>query len=286
VNIHKSRPAKFLWAVIDKTIADDISLHGASIAFFFIFSTAPLVVLIVSLSGFLFGDVNSARQLTQHISRFISPEIAETIKLYIQRNATFKTGIWATVLAVITLIFGATTVISQLKTTLDVIWKSEPSRFHSVLQYFINRLISLVLILIITLLFATSLVFEAIIDNYSDLIITLWPIYPRIFLQVVSNSISVIFSMVFFAAIFKLLPDASVKWKNVFIGSLITTALFYTGKYLVGLYLASPSIQVTYRVAGSFVVFLIWVYYNTLILLVGAEITSLLPKFKINIPSQ
>lgn len=286
MNIHKSRPAKFLWAVIDKTIADDISLHGASIAFFFIFSTAPLVVLIVSLSGFLFGDVNSARQLTQHISRFISPEIAETIKLYIQRNATFKTGIWATVLAVITLIFGATTVISQLKTTLDVIWKSEPSRFHSVLQYFINRLISLVLILIITLLFATSLVFEAIIDNYSDLIITLWPIYPRIFLQVVSNSISVIFSMVFFAAIFKLLPDASVKWKNVFIGSLITTALFYTGKYLVGLYLASPSIQVTYRVAGSFVVFLIWVYYNTLILLVGAEITSLLPKFKINIPSQ
>jgi len=286
VNIHKSRHAKFLWAVIDKTIADDISLHGASIAFFFIFSTAPLVVLIVSLSGFLFGDVNSARQLTQHIARFISPEKAETIKLYIQRNATFKTGIWATLLAVITLISGATTVISQLKTTLDVIWKSEPSRFHSVLQYFINRLISLVLILIITLLFATSLVFEAIIDNYSDLIITLWPIYPRIFLQVVSNSISVIFSMVFFAAIFKLLPDASVKWKNVFIGSLMTTVLFYTGKYLVGLYLASPSIQVTYRVAGSFVVFLIWVYYNTLILLVGAEITSLLPKFKINIPSQ
>lgn len=269
-----------MWAVIDKTLADDISLHGASIAFFFIFSTAPLVILIVSLSGFLFGNVDSARQLTQHISRFISPEIAETIKLYIQRNATFSSGIWATVLAVITLIFGATTVISQLKTTLDVIWKSEPSRFHSVLQYFINRLISLVLILIITLLFATSLVFEAIIDNYSDLIITIWPVYPRIFLQILSNSISIFFSVIFFAVIFKLLPDAIVKWKNVFIGSLITTALFYTGKYMVGLYLASPSIQVTYRVAGSFVVFLIWIYYNTLILLVGAEITSLLPRFK------
>lgn len=267
----------FAKRILSKTITNavkhEVPLHGAAIAFYTIFSIAPLFVIILSISQFLLAEELVQQKLYSMVAEFTGPQMSESIQKIIEAYSSSPSNIFAYALAIIMVIFGATTVITQLKSSLNTIWHVEERKFNVVYQYLIDRAVSFLIIIITTALFICVLFLEAVtplITNFFDFFI------PDAFVSFLILGLPVssfILSLLFFYIIFRILPDVRIPRKDVFTGALFTAVLFILGKYLVGLYLGNSSIQVAYRAAGSFVVFLIWVYYNVQIILLGAEFT-------------
>lgn len=263
--------------ILSKTITNavkhEVPLHGAAIAFYTIFSIAPLFVIILSISQFLLSEDLVQQKLYGMIAEFTGPQMSESIQKIIEAYSSSPSNIFAYALAIITVIFGATTVITQLKSSLNTIWHVTERKYHVVYQYLIDRAVSFLIIIITTALFICVLFLEAIAPlttSFFDFFIPDLVVSFLIFGFPVS---SFLLTLLFFYIIFRILPDIRIPRKDVFTGALFTAVLFIIGKYLVALYLGNSSVQVAYRAAGSFVVFLIWVYYNVQIILLGAEFT-------------
>lgn len=258
---------------LNNAVKHDLPLHGAAIAFYTIFSIAPLFIIILSLSQFLLSEELVQQKLFEMMSDFLGSSMAGSIQTLIETYGSAPTNIIAYVIAIATIVFGATTVITQLKSSLNTIWEAEQKEYHVVYQYLIDRLLSMVLIIIITVLFVGVLFIEAIsplIINFFDYVL---PEFMEPILTFGLPVSSFFMALLFFYILFRLLPDVQVPKKDVLIGALTTAVLFLFGKFLVGWYLGNASVQVAYRAAGSFVVFLIWTYYNIQIILLGAEFT-------------
>jgi membrane protein len=253
----------------------NIALHGAAIAFYTIFSIAPLIILILALISLILGEQQTMQVFTSYLQQLFGADIASTLIESANESRSKSTGIIASIVVTGLLLFGATTVISQLKSSLNTIWEIVPPETNSITQFFLNRFISLVVIFMLTGLFITSLLLEGGITFFTELLL---PYLPDIFLpslKIASYLFSVLVTIVFFTLIFRILPDINARWKNIFVGAVVTTILFLIGKYIIGFYLGSTSIQTSYKAAGSFIIFLIWVYYNVQIVLLGAEFTNI-----------
>lgn len=266
------------WQTITNATKHDVPLHGAAIAFYTIFSIAPFFIIILSLSQFLLSEELVQQKLYELMIEFLGPDMAGSIQKLIETYGSSPTSIFAYVLAVVTILFGATTVIAQLKSSLNAIWEVPARKHHAVYQYLFDRLLSFAVIIITTVLFISVLLMEAatpLITDFFDLII---PNFLEPLLTFGLPLSSFLLALMFFYIIFRILPDIKIPRKDVFMGALVTALLFLAGKYLVGLYLGNSSVQVAYRAAGSFVVFLIWTYYNIQIILFGAEFTHVYSK--------
>lgn len=262
-----------LWETVLNASRHKVPLHGAAIAFYTIFSVAPFFVIILSLSQFLLSEELVQEKLYKMLVEFIGPNMAGSIQKLIETYGSSPSSIFAYTLAVITIVFGATTVITQLKSSLNTIWEVHEQKRHAVYQYLIDRLLSFGIIIITTALFISVLFLEAItplITSFFDLVV---PGFMEPILNFGLPISSFLLALLFFYLLFRILPDVQVPRKDVFTGALVTAILFLAGKYVVGLYLGNSSVQVAYRAAGSFVVFLIWTYYNIQIILFGAEFT-------------
>lgn len=264
-------------SIIAQTIANgvkhEVPLHGAAIAFYTIFSIAPLFIIVLSISQLLLTEELVKQKLYAMISDFTGPLMSESIQNIIEAYGGSPSSTLAYAIAIFTVIFGATTVIAQLKSSLNTIWDVTDRKYNVVYQYLIDRLISFLVIIITTALFIAVLFLEAIspvMTNFFDFFI---PDFLESFLLFGLPISSFFITLLFFYILFRVLPDARIKRKDVFVGALVTALLFIIGKYLVGLYLANSSVQLAYRAAGSFIIFLIWVYYNIQIILFGAEFT-------------
>jgi len=257
-----------------KAIDDDIITQGAAIAFYTVFSIAPLFILIVSVSGLFMSDEVIMAQVQEQITELVGPEIAESLNEFLQEVSYTPTGIFTTVIAIITVIFGATTVIAQLKNTLNTIWKVEDVRINSIWNFVLTRLLSFGVIILISFLLIASLLAEAIVGIISGFFTEALPDININILQIVTELMTVAFSVAFFALIFKILPDVNAPWSDILIGAVATTVLFLLGKYLIGIYMTASDINAAYRAAGSLVIFIIWVYYNIQTILLGAVFTQ------------
>lgn len=245
---------------------------GAAVAFYTMFSMAPILVLVTAIAGAFFGPSAAQGQIVAQLGGLVGEVGAQAIQTALLSAARDQSGALATIVATALLLVGATTVFSELKDSLDDIWQIPKSPTGGILTLIRTRLLSFGLILVLGFLLLVSLVVNAVLavlQNYwsgvwSEFLVVLTPLTALF-------SFLVIAAM--FAAIFKMLPQAPLSWRDVLIGSLGTAALFTLGKYLIGVYLGNSGVTSTYGAAGSLAALLIWIYYSAQIFFFGAEFT-------------
>ncbi len=257
---------------ISDWISDNIPTYGAALAFYTIFSIAPLLIILVAVAGMLFGDAATTGQLEENLAQLMGPELAHTLQSFVLDAYQPATGIPATLISLGLILFMATTIITQLKSSLNNIWnvttKTDESGFK---RFIIDRFMALALILIFTSLFVLSMLIELVfyyLESYLD------PIIPGGvgFWSTLNSILSFLILVVLFTVIFKMLPDIRIRWSDVVVGAVVTALLFLLGLWLISIYMGMATTS-TYGAAGSFVVFLIWVYYNAMVFFLGAEFT-------------
>lgn len=248
---------------------------SAALAYYTIFSIPPLLILITSVTGFFWGEQAVQGRLYAQIQGLVGKEAAIQIQNAISNTVIDDNSWWATVLSIAALLFGASGVFVEIQDSVNIIWGLKAKPKKGLLKIVINRLISFSMILTIGFLLLVSLMLNAVMDIFILQLQKLFPhttyyafyVFNIIFIVLVITSL--------FATIFKVLPDAKIKWKSVFFGSFFTALLFLFGKIAIGFYLGSTDIGSAYGAAGSVVIILVWVYYSATILFFGAEFTQL-----------
>ncbi|MEJ1240745.1 YihY/virulence factor BrkB family protein [Chryseolinea sp. T2] len=266
------------WTILKKTvsnfIADDSASYASSIAFYTIFSL-PAVLIIALAIGAAFYERNVVEEeLLSQVGRLIGPDSANEIRSILSHATFDATSTFAKVVGIITLAFSATTVFISLQTTLNKIWGIKPKPKRGLIKFLLNRLLSLAMVASIGFLLLVSLVIDAVLVIFQEILSRMLAGITLYVLNMVNIVISLALVTVIFGLLFKVLPDAKIKWRDVWVGAAITTILFGLGKYLIGFYLGNSTFNSAYGAAGSLVIVLVWVYYSTVIFLFGAELTS------------
>jgi membrane protein len=249
---------------------------AAALAFYTMLSLAPLLVLTITIAGLLVEPKDARAEVTDQIRMLVGPEGAQQIHNMLKSAGRHGQGIFGDVLSVLVLIYGATSVVAQLQSSLNEAWKVEPDpKRGGVRNFLIKRLLSLTMILGIAFLLLISLVLTTIASAFGDKLVEWLPGEVSAYVPLASNT-GVFFLLVtlLFAAMFKILPDARVAWSDVWIGAAGTALLFIVGKFLIDLHLSHSNLMSTYGAAGSLVLVLLWTYYSSMIFLFGAEFTQ------------
>lgn len=265
---------ELLVATVNKAGEIDIFTYSAAIAFYTIFSITPLLVLVLSLGGLFISEQTVISQIQYFAGDFLEESMIHNLNEYISQRNESTRGFFTTVLAIIAVIFGATTVISQLKTALNEIWNVKEIRINSVWNFVFNRLLSFGMIILFSLLLIASLVAEAAFLAAGDWLINFLPDIGLDYYQIATQIGTIIIATIAFTLMFNILPDIYAKWSDVVVGGMVTTILFLIGKYLIAFYFSTAGIEAVYKAAGSLIIFVIWVYYNVLIVLIGAIFTQ------------
>jgi membrane protein len=249
---------------------DQAATMGAAIAYYTVFSLAPMLVMVIGIAGLAFGREAAEGALFGEFAELIGPESAEAAQALLRSASGTRSGIVATAIGMGTLIIAATAVFGQLQSALNVIWKAPATGGLGVWYLLKSRLLSLSVILVIGFLLLVSLVISTALAAFSDYLDRIWPGLAAI-LHIVHLAFSFGFTTVLFATIFKILPDHRVEWDEVWLGATIAALLFTVGKHLISLYIGSSNMASTYGAAGALIIVLVWVYYSAQILLLGAE---------------
>lgn len=259
---------------VQEWLDDNMMLHAAGLAFYTIFSLAPLLILVIAITGFIFGEQAASGQLSLYMEEVIGAELAMTVQNFVNAVSQTGQGTFATITSTVVLIFAATTVLTQLKESLNTIWDVDKNKRQPIKMFFINRLLSFVLILVFSLLLISTFFISTLVSFISPVLQQIFPSGIRIYF-IVNGVIFLTISTILFSIIYKLLPDIQVKWTDVLPGAFITSVLFLIGRAAVSFYLSNAAMASTYGAAGSFVIFLIWVYYNVMVIFLGAEFTQI-----------
>ena len=257
--------------------ADNASRLSAALAYYTIFSLAPMLAIVISITG-LIGESEAARtQILSQIQDLIGPEGAEFVANLISNRGTPAEGIVALLIGIITLLFGALGIFNEIHNSLNLIWNirvEKPKGFlQSIKKLLIDRFLSFAMILAIGFLLLVSLVVTAALSATQETISNAFPL-SEFFLQIVNFVISVGVITFLFALMFKFLPDAEIAWHDAWMGAFITALLFSLGKAAIGMYLGNSAVASTFGAAGSLVLLLLWIYYSAQILFFGAEFTQ------------
>ncbi len=264
-----------IWTIAKETvndfIDDNVLSRGASVAYFTTFSIAPILVICVAIAGLVFGEDAARGAMVGQLRGLMGDQGAEAVQSMIASAGNKSSGIWATVIGVVTLLITATGVLSEMQSALNAIWKAEaPTGVTGMLK---ARAAGLGLVAALGFLLLVSLVVGAALAALAGYLNSFIPGIGTI-LQIVNFLVSFLMVAALFAAIYKILPDRQLNWKDVIVGALATSLLFTVGKTLIGLYIGSSSVASSYGAAGALVIVLLWVYYSSLIFLLGAEFTK------------
>jgi membrane protein len=268
--------------VIYHLISDTVKLFmkvkaarlGAALAFYVMLSLTPLVLMLTGLAGLVFGSENARAQLKLEVNRLIGSEGAQVVDTLLANSTSTTGGVVSATVGLLTLIIGATSVFAQMQEALNTVWEVPPTKkeWLGILAYLRDRLLSLSVVAGLSFLLLVSFVANAVITGIGDWLSRyigdmVWGI------SILNNVLSMILAIALFALIFRVLPYRHATWRCVLVGATATAVLFVLGKYLIGLYLGTAAVGSTYGAAGSLVVLLVWVYYSTQILLLGAAFT-------------
>lgn len=269
---------KSVWRLVKQVFgefsSDDCSVFAAALAYYATFSLPALLILIIWIASLIWEPSEVSGQIETQMSRLMGKTGAEQVQ-EMSGQAGVGGGSWSTkVVGVIVLIFGATRMFVLLQQALNKTWDVQPNPDRSgIKRFFLKRLLSLGMILIIASLLLVSLVLSSVLVALSDTISQATPV-PGAVLIAANFVISVVVIAMLFAALYKLLPDVKISWQDVWFSASVTSLLFNGGKFLLERYLASQDLDSAYGAAGSLVFVLVWIYYSSMILLLGAEITQ------------
>ncbi len=252
-------------------VEDTAPRMSAALAYYAIFSVAPLLVITVALIGLVFGQEAASGQLSDQLASLVGRDSAETIQEAVEAaGRSTSGGIWATVVGSVILIFGATTAFAELKNSLNLIWGVTSKPGSAIKTLIRDRFLSFSLILCIGFLLLVSLALSAVISGVNTYIGDLFSIPPMVW-KAMDFAISLAIISTLFGLIFKILPDVILTTKDVLGGAILTGLLFTVGKILLAWYLGTSAVASSFGAAGSLVVLLLWFYYATCILFFGAE---------------
>ncbi|MEO8537681.1 MAG: YihY/virulence factor BrkB family protein [Betaproteobacteria bacterium] len=248
---------------------------GAAISYYTVFSIAPLLLIVIAIAGFVLGRDAASGKIFHELDGLMGPEGAAAIQGMVKSASSPGKGIIGTIIGVVTLLIGATTVFAELQSALDRIWKAPAAtKSEGIWALVRTRFLSFGMILAIGFLLLVSLIVTAGLSAAGDL----WaPLFVGwgVLLQVVNFVLSIVIVTAVFAVIYKWLPRATIGWRDVWVGAGVTAVLFTIGKSLIGLYIGRSGVVSGFGAAGSLVVLLVWVYYSAQIFLLGAEFTWL-----------
>ncbi|WP_233233287.1 YihY/virulence factor BrkB family protein [Bordetella sp. LUAb4] len=246
---------------------------GAAIAFYTVFSLAPLVIIVIAVAGFFWGREAVQGQLFEQITAMVGADGAKAVESVVQGAQAPTQGIIATAISIVVLLVGSTTVFAELQSALDRIWEVPAAEKASGIWNTVRaRLLSFGLVLALAFLLIVSLIISAMLSAMGSWAASLLPAWEFL-LQAINIVVGLGFTTVLFAMIYRFMPRASVAWRDVWTGAIVTAVLFEIGKFLIGLYVGKASVASSYAAAGSLVVVLIWVYYAAQVFLLGAEFT-------------
>ena len=266
-----------IFALLKQTVSewleDRASRLGAGLAYYTAVSLAPLLIILIAIAGFVLGRQAVEGQVVAQIQGLVGKTGAEAIQAMIASASQPKAGIIATVVSIATLLFGASGVFGALQDALNTIWEVTPKPGRGMLGMLRDRFVSFTMLLGVGFLLLVALVLSAGLAALGKFLGGLLPI-PEAVLQAVNFVISFGVITLLFALIYKILPDAEIRWSDVWTGAAVTALLFTIGKFVLGLYLGKSSAGSAYGAAGSLIVVLLWVYYSAQILFFGAEFTQ------------
>ena len=246
---------------------------GAALAYYTMFSIAPLLLVVIAIAGFVFGRDAAQGQIFAQLHGLIGAKGAEALQDMVKSAAKPKTGTLATIVAIVTLLFGAAGVFGQLKDALNTIWNVEPKKSGGIFSLIKDRFLSVAMVLGVGFLLLVSLAVDAAISGFAKFAGNRMPGGEALW-QTLEMVISLCVVTVLFAMIFRFLPDERIVWRDVWLGAAFTSVLFVIGKFALGFYLGRAATSSSYGAAGSLVVLLLWVYYSAQILFFGAEVTQ------------
>lgn len=265
---------RFNKQVITEFIADNVLKYSASLAYYTILSLAPLLVIVLFISGVFFGKEAMSGELYGEIKDMVGSSAALEIQSAIQNIHLSTDNFVATTIGVTILLISATGIFGEMQDSLNRIWGLRTKTRKVWWKLLLDRLISFSLILSLGFVLIVSLALNALVAILSTKIESLMSGVGDTFLFLVDNLISLVITTLLFGTIFKVLPDAKIKWKDVMIGACITAVLFMLGKYGIGFYLGKSKLATIYGAAGSVMIIMIWVYYSAAILYLGAVFTK------------
>lgn len=257
---------------------DKAAKHAAALSYYTVFSLAPLLVILISLAG-LFGGADAAEGLVMtQVENLLGEEGGQFVSdMIVTASNRPASGIIATVIGVVTLIFGALGAFGELQNALNTIWEVKPKPVSGIWgtlrNLVVDRLLSFAMILVIGFLMLVSLIVSAALAGVTEYIGGLLP-FPAFLITILNFIVSIGVITLLFAAMFKFLPDAKIAWRDVWLGALVTALLFTLGKFAIGFYLGRSNVSTTFGAAGSLAIMLIWIYYSAQILFLGAEFTQ------------
>lgn len=249
--------------------------QSAVIAYYAIFSLPALLIIIVQVAGLVFGKEAVQGKVEKQIDSMMGQEAASQVQTMISNAGQMESSTIAIIIGVATLLFGATGVFYQMQQSLNKVWEVEPKSDAGIAKMAMDRATSLGVILAIGFLLLISLVLTTAINVLNDWIQSQLPDFMVVLVFVVNELLSIGIITLLFALIFKVLPDAKVRWQSVWVGALVTAILFTIGKFALGIYFGQADPASAYGAAGSVILILLWVNYSALILIFGAEFTQI-----------
>lgn len=269
------------WSVLKSTVMewydDDASRLAASLAFYTTLSLAPLLLVSIAIAGLIFGEDVARGHVSTEAGGLLGERGAEAIATILENAKDTSQGVVAAIIGAVVLLFGASGVFAELQTAMDAIWEVKPKEGRGVWGVVRDRFSSFTMVVGVGFLLLVSLVVSALMTAMTSRLNTALGAVALV-AQVLHIVVSLGMTTVIFALVFKVIPDAKIRWRDVWIGAFVTAVLFTIGKVLIGLYLGRSTVASSYGAAGSVVVILVWVYYSAQLLFFGAELTQVLTR--------
>ncbi len=267
-----------VWNLVKATfggfVDDKITKLSASLAYYTLFSMGPLLVLIISLCGLFFEREAIEGEVYSVLQDFVGQDTAAQLQEIIKNASITGQSATAATIGLVVLVIGATSVFAEIQDSINSIWGLKAKPKHGWLKMIQNRFLSFSVIISLGFLLLVSLAVTGIIEGLSNGLQERFPQVAVVLFYIVNLLLTFGISMLIFAVIFKVLPDAKIKWRDVMAGAFITALLFIAGKFGISLYISKTKVGSTYGAAGSLVVLISWVYYSSMILYLGAEFTK------------
>jgi membrane protein len=266
---------KEIWQTLVKSFKnfgeDKIAKYSGSLAYTVVFSLGPLLIVIIFICSIFFGQEATQNRIFQETQDFVGKDAAQQLQTIIKNASLSGKSNFAAVIGIIALLFGATAIFAEIQDSINSIWNLKAKPKKGIWKIIRTRFLSFSLVVSLGFLLLVSLAIAAVVESLSNRLRSLLPDVTIVLFYILNMVISFLITMALFALIFKVLPDAKTKWKEILPGAIASAVLFMIGKFAISFYIAKSNIGSTYGAAGSLVILLLWVYYSAIILYLGAE---------------